>query len=150
MRVVVQRVRSARVEVAGATVGEIGPGLLVLASFNVTDGTVDLDWMCAKLVQLRIFADSTGLMNLSVQDTNGDILVVSQFTLFASTKKGNRPSWNRAATGTISQPLFDRFVTQLSSAISKPVPTGVFGIPMQVYLQNDGPITLILDSQRAE
>lgn len=150
MRVILQRVRSAQVEVAGAVVGRIGQGLLVLAGMEADDGAADLDWMCGKLVRLRIFADAEGVMNRSVQEVGGEILAVSQFTLFASTRKGNRPSWGRAAPGSISQPLFDRFVSQLSLALGKPVPTGVFGADMQVSLQNDGPVTLSLDSRAPE
>ena len=150
MRVIVQRVRTAKVEVAGSVVGEIGPGLLVLAGMEAEDGDADLDWMCGKLVKLRIFSDAAGVMNCSVQDVGGEILAVSQFTLFASTKKGNRPSWGRAAPGPVSQPLFDRFVAKLSALLSKPVPTGVFGADMQVSLQNDGPVTLMLDSRAPE
>ena len=150
MRVVVQRVRSASVAVGGAVVGEIAAGLLVLAGFEADDSDVDLDWMCGKLVRLRIFSDRDGVMNQSVQDAGGDILAISQFTLFASTKKGNRPSWSRAAPGPVSQPLFDRFVAKLSAQLGKPVPTGEFGADMQVSLQNDGPVTLMMDSRTQE
>ena len=150
MRVLVQRVRSARVEVDEIIVGQIGSGLLVLAGMEADDSEADLDWMSGKLVKLRIFSDADGVMNRSVQDMGGEILAVSQFTLFASTKKGNRPSWGRAAPGPISQPLFDRFVVKLSAALGKPVPTGVFGADMQVSLQNDGPVTLMLDSRQPE
>lgn len=150
MRVVLQRVRSAEVAVAGVVVGKIAAGLLVLAGMEADDSEVDLDWMSNKLVKLRIFSDPAGVMNLSIGDTGGEILAVSQFTLFASTKKGNRPSWGRAAPGPVSQPLFDRFVGKLSVALGKPVPTGIFGAEMQVTLQNDGPVTLILDSRHPE
>ena len=150
MRVLVQRVRSARVEVDEVIVGQIGCGLLVLAGMEADDTEADLDWMSGKLVKLRIFSDADGVMNRSVQDMGGEILAVSQFTLFASTKKGNRPSWGRAAPGPISQPLFDRFVVKLSAALGKLVPTGVFGADMQVSLQNDGPVTLMLDSRQPE
>lgn len=150
MRVVVQRVREAAVRVAGETVGAIGPGLLVLAGFEAGDGEADLDWMAGKLVRLRVFADAAGTMNLSVQETGGGILAVSQFTLYASTQKGNRPSWSRAARGELSAPLFDRFVARLSDLLGKPVPTGRFGADMQVSLVNDGPVTLALDSKNPE
>ena len=150
MRVVVQRVREAAVRVAGETVGAIGPGLLVLAGFEAGDGEADLDWMAGKLVRLRVFADAAGTMNLSVQETGGGILAVSQFTLYASTQKGNRPSWSRAARGELSAPLFDRFVARLSDLLGKPVPTGRFGADMQVSLTNDGPVTLTLDSKNPE
>ena len=143
-------VRSASVAVGGAVVGEIGSGLLVLAGFEADDKDLDLDWMCGKLVRLRIFPDQAGVMNQSVQDAGGDILAVSQFTLFASTKKGNRPSWGKAAPGPLSQPLFDRFAAKLSALLGKAVPTGVFGADMQVSLQNDGPVTLTIDSRVQE
>lgn len=150
MRVVVQRVKEASVTVEGSIVGAIGPGLLVLAGFEADDGENDLDWMAGKLTKLRIFADDGGVMNRSIQDCGGDILAVSQFTLYASTKKGNRPSWSRAAPGEISQPLFGRFVDKLTAALGKPVPTGVFGADMQVSLVNDGPVTIVIDSRMPE
>ncbi|RIX48322.1 MAG: D-tyrosyl-tRNA(Tyr) deacylase [Rhodocyclales bacterium GT-UBC] len=150
MRVVVQRVTEAAVRVEGAITGQIGPGLLVLAGFESDDGDADLDWMAGKLVRTRIFSDASGVMNRSVADVGGDILAVSQFTLFASVKKGNRPSWNRAARGEVSAPLFERFVAKLSAELGKPVPTGVFGADMQVSLVNDGPVTLSIDSRSPE
>ena len=150
MRVVIQRVRAAAVAVAGETVGKIGPGLLVLAGFEETDDEADLAWMAGKIVRTRIMADDSGVMNRSVLDADGEILAVSQFTLFASLKKGNRPSWSRAARGDVSQPLFERFVTRLSAELGKPVPTGIFGADMQVSLVNDGPVTIVVDSRQAE
>ena len=150
MRVVVQRVKEASVSVAGEVVGAIGPGLLVLAGFEEADGEADLDWMAGKLAKLRVFSDEQGVMNRSVVDAGAQVLAVSQFTLYASTKKGNRPSWGRAARGDISQPLFDRFVLKLSTQIGRSVPTGVFGADMQVALVNDGPVTLCIDSRDTE
>ncbi|MBS4017317.1 D-aminoacyl-tRNA deacylase [Azonexus hydrophilus] len=150
MRVVVQRVKSAEVAVDGAVTGRIGPGLLVLAGFEEGDGAADLDWMAGKLVRLRLFADEEGVMNRSVVEAGGDILAVSQFTLYASVKKGNRPSWGRAARGDVSGPLFAAFVDKLAAALGKPVPTGVFGADMQVALVNDGPVTLSIDSRQPE
>ena len=150
MRVVVQRVLSASVEVEGEVVGAIGRGLLVLAGFEESDGEADLDWMAGKIVRLRLMADENGVMNRSVQEVGGDILAVSQFTLYASVKKGNRPSWSRAARGEVSGPLFARFVAKLSAELGKPVPTGVFGADMQVALINDGPVTLSIDSRQPE
>lgn len=150
MRVVVQRVKSAEVAVDGAVTGRIGPGLLVLAGFEEGDGAADLDWMAGKLVRLRLFADEEGVMNRSVAEAGGDILAVSQFTLYASVKKGNRPSWGRAARGDVSGPLFAAFVDKLAAALGKPVPTGVFGADMQVSLINDGPVTLSIDSRQPE
>lgn len=150
MRVVVQRVTNAAVSVNGSVVGQIGSGLLVLAGFEEVDQTGDLEWMAQKLVRLRIFPDDQGVMNRSVIEVGGQILAVSQFTLYASTRKGNRPSWGRAAAGQISQPLFNRFVELLSSALGQPVPTGVFGADMHVSLVNDGPVTIMLDSRAPE
>ncbi|HRD88136.1 MAG: D-tyrosyl-tRNA(Tyr) deacylase [Candidatus Accumulibacter sp.] len=150
MRVVVQRVGAARVDVAGETVGAIAAGLLVFAGFEESDGDGDLDWMAGKLARLRIFADAAGLMNRSVSDIGGEVLAVSQFTLFASTRKGNRPSWQRAAPPTVAQPLFERFVARLESALGRRVPTGVFAADMQVHLVNDGPVTLVIDSRQPE
>jgi D-tyrosyl-tRNA(Tyr) deacylase len=143
-------VSEAAVSVDARLAGRIGPGLLVLAGFEETDGADDLDWMAQKLVRLRIFSDPQGVMNLSVADTGGEILAVSQFTLYASTRKGNRPSWGRAARGDVSQPLFDRFVERLASALGRPVATGVFGAEMQVSLVNDGPVTIAIDSKNPD
>lgn len=150
MRVVVQRVSEAAVSAEGRISGRIGPGLLVLAGFEGADQDSDLDWMVQKLLRLRIFADDAGVMNRSVTETGGEILAVSQFTLYASTRKGNRPSWGRAARGEVSQPLFERFVERLSHALGRPVATGVFGADMQVSLVNDGPVTIAIDSRNPE
>lgn len=150
MRVVVQRVAAACVHVGNSTAGRIGAGLLVLAGFEDDDTTADLEWMAGKIVRLRLFDDEAGVMNRSVVETGGEILAVSQFTLYSSVKKGNRPSWSRAAKGAIAQPLFDRFVAMLSGALGKPVPTGEFGADMQVALVNDGPVTLTIDSRAPE
>ena len=150
MRVVVQRVRAASVAVDGDIVGKTGPGLLVLAGFEEADTETDLDWMAGKIIRLRLFADENGVMNRSVLDAGGEILAVSQFTLYASVKKGNRPSWSRAARGEVSQPLFERFVAKLSVELGKAVSTGVFGADMQVSLINDGPVTLCIDSKAPE
>lgn len=147
MRAVVQRVAAARVEVDGQVVGAIGGGLLLLAGFEADDGEADLAWLSAKVCKMRIFDDENGVMNRSVVDCAGDILAVSQFTLFASTRKGNRPSWGRAAPPQIAQPLFERFVARLSVDLGRPVPTGVFGADMQVHLVNDGPVTITLDTR---
>lgn len=150
MRVVIQRVRHASVSVDEVIVGQIGRGLLVLAGFEESDVESDLDWMAGKIVRMRIFGDAEGVMNCSVQEAGGEILAVSQFTLYASVKKGNRPSWSRAARGDISRPLFERFVDKLSTALGKPIPTGQFGADMQLSLVNDGPVTLSLDSRNPE
>lgn len=150
MRVLIQRVKMASVAVDRKIVGEIGAGLLVLAGFEVGDGAADLEWMAGKIVRMRLFADADGVMNRSVQDIGGEILAVSQFTLYASVKKGNRPSWSRAARGDVSGPLFDDFVARLSAELGKPVPTGVFGADMQISLINDGPVSLLVDSKTPE
>lgn len=150
MRVVLQRVKSASVTVDHQITGEIGPGLLVLAGFETADTEADVDWMAGKLTRLRLFADADGTMNRSVHECGYDILAVSQFTLFASTKKGNRPSWSRAARPEVASPLFDQFVVKLSALMGKPVPTGIFGADMAVALVNDGPVTLTLDSKTPE
>ncbi|MDE2442315.1 MAG: D-tyrosyl-tRNA(Tyr) deacylase [Betaproteobacteria bacterium] len=150
MRVVIQRVSEASVTVDGVVTGKIGLGLLVLAGFEEADGDADLEWMAGKIARTRIFADANGVMNCGVLEAGGDILAVSQFTLFASVKKGNRPSWSRAAHGEVSQPLFARFVDKLSAELGKPVATGVFGADMQVQLVNDGPVTLSIDSRAPE
>jgi D-tyrosyl-tRNA(Tyr) deacylase len=150
MRVVVQRVRQAAVTVAGKITGQIGIGLLVLAGFEAADQADDLEWMAQKLVKLRIFPDEQGVMNRSVTDIAGEILAVSQFTLYASARKGNRPSWGRAAPGEISRPLFDQFVRMISEVLRRPVPTVVFGADMQISLINDGPVTISIDSKNPE
>ncbi len=150
MRTIIQRVAEASVAVDGQKVAKIGAGLLVLAGFEDGDGEADLDWMAGKIVRMRIFADGDGVMNRSVQEAGGEILAVSQFTLYASVKKGNRPSWSRAARGEVSQPLFERFVARLSAELGRAVQTGVFGADMRVALVNDGPVTLSLDSRAPE
>lgn len=150
MRVVVQRVSEAAVSVEGRCTGRIGRGLLVLAGFEDADEDTDLDWMTQKLLRLRIFPDEQGVMNRCVTEAGGEILAVSQFTLYASTRKGNRPSWGRAARGEISQPLFARFLTRLSNDLGRPVPTGIFGADMQLSLVNDGPVTIAIDSRNPE
>lgn len=150
MRVVIQRVKAASVTVNRKICGKIESGLLVLAGFEESDTAADLAWMAGKIVRLRLFADENGVMNRSVVEAGGEILAVSQFTLYASVKKGNRPSWSRAARGDVSQPLFDRFVAKLSTELGKPVPTGVFGADMEVSLINDGPVTLTIDSKAPE
>jgi len=150
MRVVVQRVASASVAVEGANVAAIGAGLMVLVGVEENDSDVDVAWLSAKLTKLRIFSDEAGVMNRSIVDVGGEVLAVSQFTLFASVKKGNRPSWSRAARADVSQPLFDRFVCQLEADLGRKVATGVFGADMQVQLLNDGPVTIFIDSHAPE
>ncbi|MBD2714789.1 D-tyrosyl-tRNA(Tyr) deacylase [Microvirga sp. STR05] len=146
MRTLLQRVSHASVTVEGRITGQIGPGLLVLAGFSPTDTTSSLDWMARKLTQLRIFADEEGKMNRSVQDVGGQVLVVSQFTLLADARKGNRPSYIGAAPPPVAIPLYEQFVQQLEQLLGQPVATGEFGADMQVELLNDGPVTIVLDS----
>jgi D-tyrosyl-tRNA(Tyr) deacylase len=150
MRALIQRVRTASVTVDGRVTGAIGPGLLVLAGVAADDGDEDRDWLARKIVGMRIFPDDAGVMNRSVVDVGGDLLAVSQFTLFASTRKGNRPSWSGAAPPEIAQPRFDAFVDVLARERGRPVMTGVFGADMQVALVNDGPVTIWLDSRQRE
>jgi len=150
MRVVIQRVTEASVAVDHEITGKIGPGLLVLAGFEESDAEADLDWMAGKIVRIRLFADDAGVMNRNVRKVGGEILAVSQFTLYASVKKGNRPSWSRAARGDVSQPLFQDFVARLARELGRPVATGTFGADMQVSLVNDGPVTVSIDSRSPE
>jgi len=150
MRALVQRVRDASVSVDGQVTGAIGPGLLVLAGVGDDDAQEDRDWLARKIVQMRIFDDAAGVMNRSVTQAGGGILAVSQFTLYASTRKGNRPSWSSAAPPLIAQPAFDAFVHALAHELGRPVASGVFGAHMQVALVNDGPVTIWLDSRARE
>ena len=150
MRVVIQRVTEASVAVDHEITGKIGPGLLVLAGFEESDAEADLGWMAGKIVRIRLFADDAGVMNRNVREVGGEILAVSQFTLYASVKKGNRPSWSRAARGDVSQPLFQDFVARLARELGRPVATGTFGADMQVSLVNDGPVTVSIDSRAPE
>jgi D-tyrosyl-tRNA(Tyr) deacylase len=150
VRALIQRVREAAVSVDGRVVGSIGRGILVLAAMAAEDTDADRDWLARKIVALRIFDDAEGVMNRSVTDAAGAILAVSQFTLFASTRKGNRPSWSGAAPPEIAQPKFDDFVAALARELGRSVATGTFGAAMQVALVNDGPVTIWLDSRRRE
>lgn len=150
MRVVVQRVNLASVEVDGRVVGEIGPGLLVLCGFEEGDTIEDLAWIAGKLVRLRIFNDENRVMNLSVKDVGGQILSVSQFTLHASTKKGNRPSYIRALEPVKANELYQHFNQMLELELGSPVQTGIFGAYMKVGLENDGPVTIFIDSKNKE
>ena len=150
MKVVIQRVSSASVSIDGEVKSSIGPGLLVLLGVGHEDGPEDLAWLVKKTVGLRIFDDEAGVMNRSILETGGDILVVSQFTLMASTKKGNRPSYIGAAGHEKAIPLYDEFCEALSQAIGKPVGTGSFGAYMQVALVNDGPVTICMDTKNKE
>jgi len=150
MRALVQRVREASVSVAGTRIAAIGRGLLVLAAVSATDEDADRDWLARKIVSLRIFDDDNGVMNRRIADVDGDILAVSQFTLYASTRKGARPSYSGAAAPEIAEPRFAALVAALARDRGRPVPTGQFGADMQVALVNDGPVTLWLDSTTRE
>ena len=150
MRAVLQRVSSARVTVAGETTGAIGPGLLVLLGVQAGDTDEDVRWLAEKIVALRIFEDAGGKMNLAVTDTGGGLLVVSQFTLIASTRKGTRPSFNDAARPEVAIPLYESFIRHATAALGRPVATGRFGEMMDVTLVNQGPVTLTLDTRLRE
>src|SRR2546427_9958953 len=150
MRAVIQRVSEASVAIGGQIKGAIQAGLVVLVGIEETDTTEDTDWLSGKLVRLRIFNDEQGVMNRSVQEVAGDILVISQFTLFASTKKGNRPSYSRAARPEVAIPIYEAFSRRLTEGLGKAVPTGEFGADMKVSLVNDGPVTIIIDSKHRE
>ncbi|MCE1198191.1 MAG: D-aminoacyl-tRNA deacylase [Marinilabiliales bacterium] len=150
MRTLVQRVTKASVTIDGNLFSSIGEGLLVLAGFEAEETETDLEWSAAKLVTLRIFNDEAGVMNRSVLETGGDILIVSQFTLHASTRRGNRPSYIRAAPPEISKPLYHTFVQKVEKLLGKGVGTGIFGADMKVELLNDGPVTLLIDSRNRE
>ena len=147
MRIVVQRVSHASVTIEGHCKSSIGKGMLILVGIEESDGQEDIDWLCKKIVNLRIFDDENGVMNRSILETAGEVLVVSQFTLMARTKKGNRPSYIDAAKPEISVPLYEKFVQSLQKELQKEIKTGVFGADMQVGLINDGPVTIIIDSK---
>jgi len=150
MRIVIQRVVEASVTIEGKIHGKIGSGLLVLLGIESEDTQEDIDWLVGKIARLRIFADLEGKMNLSLSDVEGEVLVISQFTLHASTKKGNRPSYIRSAPPEVAVPLYQAFIQTLQVAIGKTVPTGFFGADMKVALINDGPVTISIDSKRRE
>lgn len=150
MRLLVQRVRRASVDIGGERFSEIGPGLLVLVGVGIDDTPNDVEYLAAKLVRLRIFDDRAGVMNLDVGQVGGQVLAVSQFTLMASTRKGNRPSYAGAAPEPVSRPLYEHFVRRVGELLGREVPTGRFGADMQVSLVNDGPVTVWLDSKNKE
>ena len=150
MRVVIQRVLEASVSIDGTVTAAIGPGLLILLGICEEDGPSDIDWLVRKIAGLRVFDDADGVMNVDVRDAGGSALVVSQFTLMASTKKGNRPSYIRAARPEVAIPLYEQFCTALSDALGHSVPTGTFGADMQVSLINDGPVTICIDTKNKE
>jgi D-aminoacyl-tRNA deacylase len=150
VRAVIQRVTEAKVVIDGAVKGAIRSGLLVLVAVEEPDTREDIEWLSGKIARLRIFDDENGVMNRSVHEAAGDVLVVSQFTLFASTKKGNRPSYSRSARPEIAVPLYEQFLARIEQDLGKPVQTGEFGANMQVHLVNDGPVTIIIDSKLRE
>ena len=150
MRVLIQRVTQASVAIAGETTAAIGAGMLVLVGIEEADGAEDIGWLTGKIARLRVFDDEQGVMNRSVLDTGGEVLVVSQFTLMASTRKGNRPSYIRAARPEVAVPLYEAFVRGLERQLGRAVPTGTFGADMQVSLVNDGPVTIWMDSKQKE
>ena len=150
MRLVIQRVSEASVTIEGTIKSSIGQGLLILLGITNEDTQEDIDWLCGKVSKLRIFNDENGVMNKSVIDINGEIIVVSQFTLMASTKKGNRPSYIRAARPDFAIPMYETFVKQLSIIAQRPIQTGEFGADMKVQLLNDGPVTILIDSKSKE
>lgn len=150
MRLLIQRVREASVTIEGEVRSAIGQGLLVLVGIEEADGDEDIEWLAGKLLRLRIFDDEQGVMNLDVQQVGGELLIVSQFTLFASTRKGNRPSYIRSAGEAISRPLYERFVRCVEELSGRTVGTGEFGADMQVALVNDGPVTIWIDSRNRE
>jgi D-tyrosyl-tRNA(Tyr) deacylase len=150
MRAVIQRVNKASVKIGNKTKSEIAGGLLIFIGIENADNETDVEWLCNKIVRLRIFNDSNNIMNLSVLDTGGDILAISQFTLHAKTKKGNRPSYIRAAHPDIAIPLYNKFVAILSDLMGKEVATGEFGAMMKIELVNDGPVTIIIDTKEKE
>jgi D-tyrosyl-tRNA(Tyr) deacylase len=150
MRAVIQRVLKASVKVEESITGEINQGLMVLLGIEDSDNLEDLTWLSSKIVNLRIFNDIEGVMNVSLKDNGGDILLVSQFTLFAATKKGNRPSYIRASKPDIAVPLYEKMIEQLEKDLGKSIQTGIFGADMQVSLVNDGPVTILIDTKFKE
>lgn len=150
MRTVIQRVSSASVAIGGKVTASIHVGLVVLLGISIDDTTADADWLCGKVAKLRVFADEQGLMNNDIKSAGGDVLVVSQFTLQAAYKKGNRPSYIKAARPEQAIPLYEYFIAQLSSVLQQPIATGVFGADMKIALVNDGPVTIVMDSKQPE
>ena len=150
MRVVIQRVKNASVEIRNKNHSSVGQGLLIFLGIENDDSEDDISWLCKKIIQLRIFDDKDGVMNLSVADIDGEIMVISQFTLHAKTKKGNRPSYIKAARPDIAIPLYEKFVEKLGFYLEKEIKTGEFGALMQVSLVNDGPVTIIIDTKNKD
>jgi D-tyrosyl-tRNA(Tyr) deacylase len=150
MRVVIQRVTGAMLKINQSSEQTIGEGLVILLGIEETDGVSDIEWLSGKICRLRIFGDEAGVMNLSVMDRQGEVMIISQFTLHAGTKKGNRPSFIRAASPEVAIPLYEQFIRQMEKDLGKPVVTGEFGAKMQVTLTNDGPVTILVDTKNRE
>lgn len=150
MRAIIQRVSSSSVVIGGVCHGEIGKGVNILVGIEEGDGDEDIEWLCHKITNLRIFDDADGVMNLSIKDIGGDIIVISQFTLYASTRKGNRPSYIRAAKPDISIPIYEKFIERLENILGKQVKKGIFGADMKVSIVNDGPVTILIDTKNRE
>lgn len=150
MRAVIQRVKEASVEIEGQIKGKIGNGLLIFLGIEDADNNEDIEWLSGKIARLRIFDDENGVMNLPLSDVDGNILLISQFTLHASTKKGNRPSYIKAAKPEIAVPLYEKFIRQIETELGKPIETGEFGAYMKVSLLNDGPVTILIDTKNRE
>lgn len=150
MRVVIQRVSSANVTISGSVTGAIGAGFMVLLGIETGDTKEDAEWLCGKIAQLRVFSDENGLMNHDITQAGGDVLVVSQFTLHASYKKGNRPSFIKAARPEQAIPLYHHFISSLADKLDKPIATGTFGADMKIALVNDGPVTILMDTKNKE
>jgi len=150
MRAVIQRVTEASCQVEGTITGAIGTGFLVLLGIEETDAEDELEWLAQKIVNMRIFSDAHGLMNRSIADVNGDILLISQFTLFAATKKGNRPGFTRAAKPEKAIPLYEAMIRRLEQLLGKPIEKGIFGADMKIRLLNDGPVTIVMDTKSKE
>ena len=150
MRAVVQKVTDARLAISGETEQTIGQGMVVLLGIEEADGVADIEWLSGKICRLRVFDDESGVMNLSVVDQEGEVMIISQFTLHASTKKGNRPSYIKAASPQVAIPLYEQFVRQMEKDLGKPVVTGEFGAYMRINLTNDGPVTILIDTKNRE
>lgn len=150
MRIVIQRVTECEVRIDGESVGRIGRGMMILLGIEAADTQEDIDWLCGKIARLRIFDDADGVMNIDITQAGGDVLVVSQFTLYASTRKGNRPSYIRSAPEPISRPMYEKFLATLEQTLGRPVAHGRFGADMKVALINDGPVTICIDSKNRE
>jgi len=150
MRAVIQRVSNARVEIGGEVKGSVNQGLLILIGIEDSDSQEDIEWFSSKIIQLRIFADDAGLMNKSIMEIGGNILLISQFTLFGQTKKGNRPSFIKAARPEVAIPIYERLKEILNTKLGRTIETGIFGAEMKVYLTNDGPVTLYMDTNNKE